>query len=113
MPFARLMPQNTVCGFADELTKLSERLTFVKKTPRQAPKIGPGFKKLTPQQQKTERAAPGAYTHRATAAPEPIPKFLTPGAWTSKEIKDLRAGTSPYGKAQAKPAPKPPVVASR
>jgi len=109
----RLMPDNTLRGFASELVKLSERLTSVQRTPSEGPKLGPGFKQLTPQQQKTELAAPGAYTHRATPAPEPIPKFLTPGAWTSKEIKDIRQGTSPIGKAQAKPATKPAVVASR
>lgn len=108
-----LMSQNAVCGFADELVKLGERLTRVMRAPREGPQLGQEFKQLTPSQQKTELAAPGAYTHRAAPALEPIPKFLTPGAWTSKEIKDIRAGTSQIGKAQARPAAKPAVVVRR
>jgi hypothetical protein len=96
----RLLPR-----FADELVKLGERLGRVQVAPRDRPKLGPAFKRLRPQEQKTELAAPGSYTHRA--AP-PDPSGQSPNAplgWTRKEMAGLRTGQHSLAKAQAKPRP--------
>lgn len=106
-------------SFGDELSKLagespvrvrfkdfslrpaSTRTTRVQSAPREFAKLTPKFKQLTSAQQKTERVAPGAYTHRARVELSPLPKFLTPKAWTRKEVSDIREGTSPIAKVKA------------
>ena len=47
----------------------TKRTTRVQSAPREFAKLGPKFKQLTPGQQKTERAVPGAYTHKAKPPP--------------------------------------------